>query len=148
MTAQRLHAAALATAFLLVAAPAAMAQTTGGAGGGVTGRKVTASTYGAGAITQNGAAVSGRGKAETVDDSSSTGAGARINDRPSILRTEAQAQTEDERARSRPRVDVDSNQGTIGSTTTSQSRERGAPPVRETIRPEGGATQTKSKGPK
>jgi hypothetical protein len=153
MNAQRLHAAAFASALLLTAAPAAMAQVTGGSGGGVQGRNVSAATYGAGTITQNGGVgVAGGAAAEAVDGSASTGADARIDQRRGALRTTAEAQTEDERARSRTRVNVNPNQETVRSSTTSRYKERGSAPVRETVRtvttPDGTETRTKSKGPK
>lgn len=152
MNAQGFHAAAIASALLLAAAPAAIAQTTGGSQGGVDGRNVSAATYGAGTITQNGAGVSGGGEAEAVDGTATTRSDAKLNNRRAMQRSTADARTEDERATSRTRTMVKPNQETIRSTTTSRYKERGAPPVRESVRtvttPEGTTTRVQSKGPK
>lgn len=165
MIRHRLNAALAASVLLLGTAPAAFAQQpaphvnqeapprTAGSEGGVTGRNVTASTYGAGTINgQSGSGVSGGGEAQAVDGTASTRSDAKYNERRSMQRSVANAQTEDERAVSRTRTNVNTKNETIRSTTMSRYKERGAPPVREVVRtvstPEGTTTRTKNKGPK
>ena len=153
MTQRNFRTALAVSALLLGAAPAALAQTTqGGSRGGVDGRNVSASTYGGGFIAGQTSGVSGGGEAQAVDGTASTTSDARYGPNRSMQRSTAEAQAEDERARSRTRTTVDPNREVIRSTTTSRYKERGAPPVRETIRtvttPEGATTRTQNKGPK
>lgn len=147
MTHHTFKAALVASALLFSAAPAALAQQVqGGSQGGVEGRNVTASTYGAGTISGPTSGVSGGGEAQAVDGTATTQSDATYNPRRSMQRSTAEAQTEDERARSRTRTSVNTANETVRSTTMSRYKERGSPPVREVVRtvttPEGTTTRT------
>lgn len=150
--------AALAAAAALSAmtmAPAAFAQQTqptttvqGGTSGSVTGRNVSAGTYGEGYKTtspdEQSIGVAGGGEATAVDGTATTRTDAKFNDKRAMQKSSADARTEDERARSRSRTMVTPN-NMIRSRTTTMYKQKGEKPIRETtttvVRPDGAATR-------
>ncbi len=137
--------AATAALMLTLASPAAMAQQrpiTGGTSGGVDGRGVSASTYGAGTTDGSSLGVTGGGTATAEDGRVRTDSTARLNDRRAMQRSTASARTEDEMARSRTRTVVRNGED-VRSRTTSMYRDRdGGPPVRESVCTRSTATGT------
>jgi len=133
------HAGAILAASALTLgafASASTAQTvTGGSEGGVQGRDVNASTYGAGQTTTtpdgSSIGVQGGGEAGALNGgTASTSADAKLNDRRAMQRSVAQAQDEDERARSRTRTVVRAD-GDVRSRTMSKYKADGERPVIE-----------------
>ena len=119
----------------------------GGTSGGVTGRDVSASTYGYGTGTPTGTAVEGGGAATAVDGEASTSTEAKANERRAVQRSVATAQTDDERARSRTRTAVKANE-TVRSKTVSRYKAQGEKPVKEmttTVVNADGTVTTRSK---
>jgi hypothetical protein len=143
--------AILAASALTLGAAAATAQTTtGGSAGGVQGRDVNASTYGAGQTTTNpdgtsSIGVQGGGEAGALDGgTASTSADAKLNERRAMMRSQAQAQDDDERARSRTRTVVRAD-GDVRSRTMSKYKADGEKPVIDRSYTVNGEEQTRGK---
>lgn len=148
-------AAALSTLTLAPAAFSQQAQPTttvqGGTSGSVTGRNVSAGTYGEGYKTTSpdgqSIGVAGGGEATAVDGTATTRTDAKFNDQRAMQKSTAKARTDDERARSRSRTMVGPND-VVRSRTTTMYKQKGEKPVRETtttvVRPDG-TTTTRNK---
>ena len=138
-----------AFALFAFAAPAASQVVSGGTSGGVDGRDVSASTCGNGTTDGNSVGVSGCADAEARNGgTAATSTDAKANERRAMQRSSAIARDEDERARSRTRTVVRQGE-VVRSRTTSMYKERGAPPVRESVStratPTGTTTKNKPK---
>lgn len=152
---QRARAAASAvalSALIGVAVPGvSMAQSvSGGSSGGVTGKDVSASTYGSGQQTttpdSTATGIQGGGEATAANGgSASTQSDAKLNERRAMQRSVARARDEDEMARSRTRTMV--HKGEVRSRTMSFYKEKGEKPQHEmtysVTTPEGTTTKTK-----
>ncbi|WP_309643040.1 hypothetical protein [Phenylobacterium sp.] len=124
--------AALAASTLLLAGSAFAQPVTGGTSGGVSGRGVTASTYGAGHTDGQSIGIQGGGAAVAVDGTARTQSDAKVNERRAMQRSVASARTDDERARSRTRTVVRQGEE-VRSRTMSVYKEQGEKPIRESV---------------
>jgi hypothetical protein len=147
------HASAVLAATSLTfgaIASGAVAQTTqGGSQGGVQGRDVNVSTYGAGQTTTNpdgsSIGIQGGGEATAADGgSASTSADAKLNERRAMQRSMATAQDDDERARSRTRTVVRQD-GDVRSRTMTKYKADGERPINEQTYTINGVEQQRGK---
>ena len=144
------HLALAASMLALGLTLPATAQVTTGTAGGIDGRDVSVGTSGQGTTDGTSIGVSGTADAEARNGGTvNTDVRAQTNDRRAMQRSTAVARDEDERARSRTHTVVRQGE-VVRSRTSTMYKERGEPPVRETISsratPDG--TTTRAKGSK
>lgn len=123
--------AALAASTLLIGAPVLAQEISGGTAGGVQGKDVSASTYGAGKTDGQSIGIQGGGAATAADGgTASSDSSAKVNERRAMQRSVATARDDDERARSRTHTIVRQGE-VVRSRTTSMYKEKGEKPVHE-----------------